>query len=348
MLKALAAALSFALGLVGATASPRAQSVEQFYKGRTLTLLVATSPGGRYDLNARLIARHLGQFLPGHPNVVVQNEPGAGGLMLANRLANTIQNDGSIIALMQPATPLVAFQGDPNAKFDPLKLTWLGSLSTSANDADLLIVNTRFAAKSASDLKKPGLVAKIGADMPGATNLIFGTIARDVLRLNIDLVRGYPGAPALFVAMQNGELDGQVVLYSSIMAAQHALWAKGLLRPLVQFGRLTRLPALPDVPTARELVSDPESIALLDFAELPFFMALPLVGPPGLPADRARALEQAFMKMTQDPAFVADLRRARLELSPEDSARVRQLLEQASRAPKSVIARYNAIVKPSD
>jgi tripartite-type tricarboxylate transporter receptor subunit TctC len=341
---------TFALvaGLVTGTPLAHAQSVEQFYKGRTVTLLIATSPGGRYDLNGRLIARHLGRFIPGQPTIVVQNTPGAGGLVLANRLANTIERDGSVIAVMQPATPQVAFQGDTNAKFDPLELTWFGSLSSFADDADLLIVNASYPATTALDLEKPGVVAKVGADMPGATNLVFGTIARDVLGLNIQLVRGYPGAPALFLAMQSGELDGQVVLLSSIRAAQPTLWNNRLVRPLVQFGRLTRVPSLPDVPTARELVGDAKALALLDFAELPFFMALPVVGPPDIPRDRAKALEIAFMEMTRDPAFIDDVETAQLELSPIDATAVRKLLEKASATPKDVIAHYNAIVTPSD
>jgi tripartite-type tricarboxylate transporter receptor subunit TctC len=342
------ATIALVVGFAMGTSLAHAQSVEQFYKGRAVTLLIATSPGGRYDLNGRLIARHLGRFIPGQPTIVVQNTPGAGGLILANRLANTIESDGSIIAVMQPATPQVAFQGDANAKFDPLKLTWFGSLSSFANDADLLIVNASHAAKTALDLRRPGIVAKIGADTPGATNLIFGTIARDVLGLNIQLVRGYPGAPALFLAMQSGELDGQVVLLSSVRAAQPTLWNNHLVRPLVQFGRTARVPSLPDVPTARELVSNPKALALLDFAELPFFMALPLVGPPNIPADRAKALETAFMEMTKDPAFIDDLETAQLESSPIDGAAVVQLLEKASATPKDVIAHYNAIVAPSN
>jgi tripartite-type tricarboxylate transporter receptor subunit TctC len=347
MNKIASAFLTLVAGLV-VTTFAHAQSVEQFYRGHTLTLLVATPPGGRYDLSARFIARYLGQFIPGHPTVVVENEPGGGGLVLANQLAHVTAKDGSVIAVAQDATPLVAFQGDPNAKFDPLKLTWFGSLTSSAGDADLLMVNSRFPAKTAMDLRKPGLVAKIGGDAPGATNLVFGAIARDVLGLNIKLVRGYPGAPALFVAMQNGELDGQVELYSSIRAQQPGLWNNRLVRPLVQFGRLDRLSNLPDVPTARELVSDPKALALLDFAEVPFFMALPLVGPPGIPHDRAEALETAFTTMTKDPAFIADMQRSRLELSPVDGEQVRQLLEKASATPKDVIARYNAILQPRD
>src|SRR3954451_5167791 len=113
-----------------ATAPAFAQgSVESFYHNRTITLLVATSPGGNYDLNGRLVARHLGRFIPGNPSVVVQNVPGAGGLLLANRLANTAERDGSMIAIMERGTPQVAYEGDPNARYDPLKFTWIGSLS---------------------------------------------------------------------------------------------------------------------------------------------------------------------------------------------------------------------------
>jgi tripartite-type tricarboxylate transporter receptor subunit TctC len=351
MWRGAATGLSFAMCLASplqASESPRsAPDVERFYEHRTLTLLVATGPGGRYDLSARLVAARLGAFLPGHPDVVVQNAPGAGGLLLANELAHTVPRDGSEIALLQRATPLVAFQGDPNAKFDPLTLTWIGSLSTSANDADLLIVNSSFPAKSAQDLQGTQPRAKIGADMPGATNLIFGSIARDTLGLNLELVRGYPGAPALFVAMENKEIDGQVVLYSSIRAAQPTLWQSGALRPLVEFGRMSRLPALPNVPTARELAAGkPEAIALLDFAELPFFMALPFVAPPGLPPDRAAALREAFQRLMEDPNFVADVKRSKLEYSPISAEHIEELLHKAAATPKSVIAEYDRIFPP--
>jgi tripartite-type tricarboxylate transporter receptor subunit TctC len=343
-MKIMFAIAALGLGLATGISLADAQSVEQFYKGRTITLLVSTSPGGLYDLNGRLIARYLGRFIPGQPTIVVQNTPGAGGLALANRLANTIERDGSVVAVVQPATPLLAFQGDANAKFDPLKLTWLGSLSSSANDAAPLIVNASYPAKTALDLKQPGIPAKIGADVPGATNLIFGTIARDVLGLNVQLVRGYQGSPTLFLAMQRGEIDGQVVFLGALKSSQPTLWNNHLVRPLVQFGRISRLSSLSDVPTGRELVSDPKALALLDFAEVPFFMAMPLLGPPDIPPDRVKALQSAFTEMTRDPGFISELAAAQLEFSPIDGNAVRQLLEQASATPKEVIARYTALV----
>jgi tripartite-type tricarboxylate transporter receptor subunit TctC len=325
-------------------AEPNNASVVQFYKNRTISLLVATSPGGRYDVNARLIARHIRPFIPGRPTVVVQNLPGGGGLVLANRLFNRSERDGSIIGVMQPGTPQVAIQGDPNARFDPLGFTWLGSLSSFADDADLLILRPLHKAKSAADLRKPDMRAVLGSGTPGSTNLTFALIARDVLGLNLDIVRGYPGAPKLSMGMQSGEVDGQVVLMSSMKATQRYLWDSKEFVPILAFGRLKRSPELPDVPTARELVSDAESLATLDFAELAFFMSLPLLAPPDIPPERAAALRDAFMAMTRDEAFRDEAIKAQIDLSPIDGDAVIALLRRAVATPKNVIARYNDIV----
>lgn len=343
-------AIQFALASVLAAFQARADAaaVEQFYRGRNVNILVATAPGGRYDVNARLIARHLGRFIPGAPNVVVQNTPGGGGLVLANRLYNTAERDGATLAVVQPGTPQVAIQGDLNAKFDPLKFTWIGSLSSFAEDADLLVVAPRHAAKRAADLKRGGVSATLGSGTPGSTNLTFALMAKEVLGLDLRIIRGYPGAPALTLGMQTGEIDGQVVLLSSLRATQRAMWEGGQFRPLVQFGRLTRLPELKDVPTGRELATGADGLAMLDFAELPFFMSLPLVAPPGAHAERMQAVEAAFLAMTRDALFRDEANRLEIDLSPIDGRRVRELLQKAVATPKSIIARYNEIVPTSN
>jgi tripartite-type tricarboxylate transporter receptor subunit TctC len=343
---ALAPVLTVVLGLIGfaGTCAPAAvQSVEQFYKGRTIALL-STAPGGRYDLASRIVARHLGRFIPGNPNFVVQIDPGAGGLSVANRLANTSERDGSVLALIQPGTWQLAIQGEPNARFDPAKMTWIGSFSSFAEDADLLIVNASHPAKSVADIGRPEVTTRLGAGTPGSTNLTFAIIARDILHLKVDVVRGYPGAPNLFIAMQNGEIDGQVVALSSLTGTQQTLWAQKLVRPLVQFGRVERLASLSDVPTGRELAKDPDGLALIEFAELPFFMALPLVGPAGLPADRAAALRNGFDAMARDPAFIADVHTANMDLSPIDGGAIAGLIAKSAATPRAVIDRYNAII----
>jgi tripartite-type tricarboxylate transporter receptor subunit TctC len=346
--KRLVAPLAAILSIGAATFPPpaTAQTVEQFYKGRTVTLYVASAPGGINDLTARLIAKHMPNFLAGKPTIVVQNIAGANGLALANRLYVNSEKDGSVIAILERGTPQLAIQGDPNVKFDPLKLTWLGSVSSYANDAYLVQVNASFAAKTVADLKKPDVLARLGTTGAGATNLIFSIICKEVLGLNVLIVRGYPGAAAVFLAQQRGEVDGQINGLSALKAGQKSLWEAGAFRPLVAFSRTTRLPELPDVPIARELTQAPKALSLIAFAEAPFFIALPIAAPPDLPPDRAKALQAAFMDMSRDPAFVADAQRLGLDVSPIDGNAVVKLISQMAATPKDVIAQFNEMVAP--
>src|SRR5262245_7664200 len=321
-----------------------AQSVEQFYRGRTINFLVASAPGGINDLTARLMSRHLGNHIPGRPTLVVQNLQSA-GLVLANRIYAGAEKDGTAIAILERGVPQLAIQGDPNARFDPLKMTWLGSVSSYAHDAYILWLNATFAAKSVADLKPPStLTARVGTTGAGATNLVFTLIAKDILGLNVQNVRGYRGAADAFLAQQRGELDGQVVGLSSVKVGQPALYKAGFLRPLSAFARTTRFPDYPDVPTGRELATNPKAQAILAFAETPFFMALPVVAPPDLPPERARALQDGFMAMTRDPAFIEEANRMNLEQSPIDGEAVRRLIAQMGATPKDVIAQFNEIV----
>ena len=320
-----------------------AQLVEAFYKGRTVTMLVGTSPGGINDISARLVARHLSRFIPGNPNIVVQNNPGGGGLVTANRLYFNAEKDGSVLAKLERAVPQLAIQGHPNAAFDPAKFTWLGSLSSYAEDAYLMLVNANHPAKTVADLKIPGASVALGADNAASSNLIFAVIAREVLGLNVNVVRGYSGAAPLFLAMQRGELDGQMVGLSSVRTGQRQLWTSGAFRPLMTFGRATRHAEFPDIPTGRELAGEPGAIALIEFAELPFFMALPFAAPPDIPPDRAKALQTAFAAMCRDKGFVEDAEKLGIDLSPIGGGEILALLARTAATPKEVIARYNAI-----
>jgi len=324
----------------------KAQSVENFYRGRTITLIIPTSPAGINDISGRLVSRHIGRFIPGNPNVIVQYNPGAGGLVAANRIANTIERDGATFSIMQRAVPQLAIQHDPTVKFDPLTLTWLGSLSSYEDDGYLLLVNADHPAKTALDLRGSNMRAKLGADQPGSTNSSFAYIAKNVLGLNIDVIRGYPGAAPMFLAMQGHELDGQFIGYNSVRAGQANLWNSKLVKPLVAFGRTTRLKELPDVPTGRELTDDPKKLALIEFAEMPFFMALPFVAPPQLPPERARALQDAFMKMVADKAFLEDAGKVNIDISAIDGDAVKKLIERATATPREVVDLYSQMAGP--
>jgi tripartite-type tricarboxylate transporter receptor subunit TctC len=340
------AALALLCGLAVAHFAPgaQAQTVEQFYKGRQMTLVVGTSPGGINDISARFVARHLGRYIPGNPTIVVQNQPGAGGLASAGRLYNVFERDGSVIAKLERAVPMLAIQGDPNANFDPQKLTWLGSLSSYVHDAYLMLVMATNPITSVYELKQPGKSITLGGDNTASSNFIFATIAKEILGLNIKIVRGYTGAAPMFLAMQRGELDGQIIGFSSVRTGQRDLWSHHAFRPLLQVGRTTRLADFPDVPTGRELTSDPDALALLDFAELQFFLSLPFAAPPGIPPDRAAALGTAFMAMCKDPAVLEDAEKLGIEMSPIDGATVLRSIAQAAATPRAVIARYNALV----
>jgi len=294
---------------------------------------------------ARLIARHMGKHIPGNPAFVVQNLTAA-GLVLGNRIYAGAEKDGTTIAILERGVPQLAVQGEPNARFDPLKMTWLGSVSSYAHDAYIFWLNASFAAKSVADLKPPStLTARVGTTGAGATNLVFKVLAKDVLGLNVQNVRGYRGAADAFLAQQRGEIDGQVVGLSSVKVGQPALYQANFLRPLIAFARATRVPDYPDVPTGRELATNPKAQAILEFAEAPFFMALPIAAPPDLPPERARALRDGFIAMARDPAFIEEANRMNVEQSPIDGEAVRRLIAQMSATPKDVITQFNEMVR---
>jgi tripartite-type tricarboxylate transporter receptor subunit TctC len=225
-----------------------------------------------------------------------------------------------------------------------MKFLWLGSMSSYADDAYLLAINASNPVKSVDEIKSNGGKSVIlGADASASSNLIFAVIGKEVLGLNIKLVRGYTGAARMFLAMQSGEIDGQYVGLSSIKSGQRDLYNKKGFRALMAFGRTTRHPEFPDVPIGREMTKDPGGLALIDFAEIPFFMALPFAAPPGVPPDRAQALQTAFMAMCKDAAFLEDAGKLGVDISPLDGDGILKMLVRMAATPKDVIARYNEI-----
>lgn len=332
--------------VVGGTVSAgaQAQAPSSFYAGKTINLMVGSTPGGYYDMAGRTVARHLGRFIPGHPAIVVQNQPGAGGVALVNKLAHTLPRDGTAIVVMSRALPQLALTGDPNADFDPLAFTWLGSLSSYKDDGYLMTISASSPVRSLADIRGGGRTVHLGGTRTGSTNITFALLARDLIHLNIDLVRGFPGANQIWLAMESGELDGQFVDLSAIMVGRPNLWKEKKLRPLMAFGRTERFPELPDVPIARELISNPDDLALLKFAEMPFFMATPFAAPPALPAERTNILKTGFMAMATDSAFRAEMEKVGIRTSPIDGTAIRDLIAEAARAPFSVRRRFGRIL----
>jgi tripartite-type tricarboxylate transporter receptor subunit TctC len=301
--------------------------------------MVGSSPGGINDISSRLVARHLGRFIPGNPSIIVQNLPGGGGLVTANRIYNAAERDGSVFAKLERAIPQLAIQGNRNANFDPRRFTWLGSLSSYTDDAYMLLINASHPACTANDLKRPGNRSRQpGIEQPDLWSyLARGSRPESERRARLH------GRRTDLPFHAEGELDGQMIRLSWVRSGQRDLWNWQAFRPLLQFGRNTRLKELADIPTGRELATDAESEALIEFAELPFFMALPFAAPPGLPADRARALGEAFMTMCRDRTFIEDAQAIGIDVSPIDDADVAKLIARLIETPKEVIARYNAL-----
>jgi tripartite-type tricarboxylate transporter receptor subunit TctC len=340
--------LGGALSYASLTTPASADEVESFYKGRNVELLVGYAPGGLNDALSRVVARHLAKKLPGNPNIVVRNMSSAGPIGIANHMFNAAEKDGSVIASLDRTGAQLAIRGDMNVRFDPLKFVWLGSVASFQQDAYLVLVNATHPAKTAADLKTGQMKALIGSVGAGSTNQVFAMLARDALKLNIETIRGYRGTGPIFLAMQSNEVDGIVTGISTMMTTQSDMWTSGRVRALVQFGRATRHPSLPDVPTGRELAPDAETLELIKFAELPFAMSRPFIAPPGVPSDRAEALKQAFMATMSDKEFIAELEKIKFDdLSPIDGQAILELLQGAMKTPKSIIERYNQIEKAS-
>jgi tripartite-type tricarboxylate transporter receptor subunit TctC len=331
------AATAAALAMAGAAATPAAaDSVADFYKGKQITMVVGYGTGGGFDVYARLVARHIVRFIPGNPTAVVQNMPGAGSLRAVNHLYNLAPKDGTVMAHFSRNMPLLAVLGNnPNARFDAHKFTWLGSSSSFANDAYILVAGPKSPIKSIEDARRPGgTPIVLGGSAEGSTSNDVPVILRDTIGLNYKLVAGYPDSAALFLATERAEVDGRMVDLSGVKTIKPQ-WLKpdSGYKVLVQFGRETRLAELGDVPTARELALNPSARALIELTELPYKLSRPFAAPPGVPEDRARALQAAFLAAHQDPQFRADADKANIDISPVGPEAVTAAIRQIEKAP---------------
>ena len=272
------AALALAASLLVATATARADAVTDFYKGKQVLLIVGYSPGGGYDVYARLVARHMGKKIPGEPTIVVQNMPGAGSLRGANHIYANAPRDGTAFGTYSRNMPLMGvLGGNKNVQFDPRKFTWLGSPTSAQDDAYMLFVRTDSKARTIEDLVKPGgPEVIIGGTSEGATGNDVALLVRDAVGARIKLIHGYRDSNALFPAIERGEIEGRFVGLSAVASTQpHWLRPGSPVRPILQFARATRHPNYPDVPTTREMAKDPQARLLVEAAEVPYLLSRP-------------------------------------------------------------------------
>ena len=320
--------------------------VSDFYKGRQLTVIVGYGPGGGYDLYGRLVARHIGRHLPGAPGAVVQNMPGAGSLRAANYLYNTAPRDGAAFGIFARNIPLMGLSGrNPAVQFNPRKFSWLGSSSSFVDDAYLFLVRKDADVNTVEAARKPGgppiIMSSSGEGSPGhdVPNLL-----RDVLRLNLKIISGFPDGGSMNLAVDRGEADGRTVDYSSIFAAKSDwLDPAGKMKVLLQFGRATRHPAFPDVPTARELAPDETARKVIELAEVPWHLSRSFTAPPDVPAERLKALRAAFAAAHRDPLLLEDAARMKLEIHPGSAEEIVEQLEIVANAPPEMLQKLQML-----
>lgn len=328
----MAAALSGSLTMAAVGAAAQ-DSVEAFYKGKTITALIPGTPGGLFDTATRTMAEFYGKHLPGSPKIQAQNMPGGGGLVLANHVYNVAPKDGTVIAYMGPIAidPLIN-PGTGRAKFEALKFTWLGSLGAQHS---VLSLWHAAPTKAVEDLfRMETVVAGTGA---AATTDIYPKVLNAVLGTKFKLVTGYQGSKETYLAIERGEAHGRFNSWDALKSTVPQ-WLEEKKLNIVLQAALTRHAELPDVPSALEIAKTDAQKQAMNFMFLPAQSGRPIAAPPGLPADRAKALREAFVKLLKDEAFLAEMRKRGVEVAqPMSGEEVEQNYAKVYATPKPIV-----------
>jgi tripartite-type tricarboxylate transporter receptor subunit TctC len=332
---ALVTALLVLLDSTGA----RADSVADFYRGKDLRLVISSSVGGGYDIYARLIAKHLSRHIPGNPNIIPQNMPGAGGIASANHLYSLAPKDGSVIAAVQNTVPFEPLFDNKAAQFDALKLNWLGTPTT---EVAMYLVWHGSKIKSLRDAQREPMIA--GAAGAASTPAFYGRLFNQIFHLKARLVTGYPGQNEILLAMESGEVEAMPSpFWSSLKTARPTWYPEKKIWFLFQYGARPH-PDLKDVPFAPDLLDSENDRILLTAASAPLGLGRPFAAPPGIPAERLSALREAMMATFKSPEFIADCEKQRLECSDARSGpELEALIRQAYGVPEDIRKRLIAM-----
>jgi tripartite-type tricarboxylate transporter receptor subunit TctC len=305
-------------------------------------MLVGSAVGGGYDIYGRVFARHMSRHIPGNPTIIVKNMPAAAGLAAASALYATADKDGSVIAAFTNGAAMDPLFGNPGARFDAQKFNWLGSIGKLQNvcatwhESPVKTIEVTRA--------REVIVAAAGATsntaiVPKTLNALLGT--------RFKVIGGYDAGTGLTLAMERGEAEGICGLSWSTIKVSRPHWIRDkLLNVIVQMG-LTKLADLPDVPSALDLVTDPENKQVLELILIRQEAGRPFAAPPDVPADRVAALRQAFEATLVDPEFRAEAEKAQLEIEPLTAREIEQFLAKAYASPKPIVQRAGALVEPS-
>jgi tripartite-type tricarboxylate transporter receptor subunit TctC len=334
-----------AIGLVAAliglcAVSPAsAQPVADFYRKTPLSLQIGLPPGGGYDLYARVLARHLGRNIPGHPSVITKNMVGAGGTIAANYMYNVAPRDGSEIAMIQAPVIMLPIFGDRSAKFDSTKFTWIGSMNKDISSCGVWHTAP---VKSFDDLFRTE--ATFGASGVGGMLAQHPLAFRNLLGVKAKTIVGYKGSNDVNLAMERGEVDGACALFVSTLETRwHDDWKSGRLKIIIQVGPENH-PAFGDVPNIFSYAKTDRDRQVFQLIFGQSIMGRPLLAPPGIPADRRDALRKAMLDTLKDPAFIEEAEKLRMETNPATAEEIEKLLQDYAGFPPEIIARAQAAI----
>jgi tripartite-type tricarboxylate transporter receptor subunit TctC len=339
------APIMFAAALTALPTPAGADALADFYKGKRMTLIVGSTPGGGYDAYARLFARHMGRHIPGNPSFLVKNMPGAGSLKATNFVYNIAPQDGTVIGGIQRGNAFEPILGNTiGPKFDPMKFQWLGSLN---NEAGIIKTRKVHPVKTIADAKKQKAI--MGSS--GADTEIFPSLLNNTIGTKFEVISGYPSTTTVELAIERRELDGLAHSFSS-MVQRAPDWRKKF-NILAQLS-LRKHPDPPNVPLVFELINKDPVVKGLTVDEVNTMwrlmltqkvMGRPYTLGPGVPKDRVAGLRLAFKNTVKDPVFIADANKQKREIVPVDGQAIQGMITKVASAPKSLIAKLKGFIR---
>ena len=329
--------------LVGCAVLPdvaKGDPVADFYRGRTVTIIVGYSAGGGYDLYARAIARHMGEHIPGEPKIIVSNMPGAGSVAAANYIYGVAPKDGTVFGTFSRGIPMEPLIGTANTRYEATKFTWIGSAS---NEVSVCALSPKSPVKTFDDaLKTPFTVA---GEASGSDPDTYAKLFANLFGAKLRLVTGYPGGNDMTLAVERGEVDGRCGWSWGSIKATRPEWTTGpqKLSILLQLG-VERSPELPDVPSALEKAADQRQKDVVKLIVSRQIVARPFAAPPGIPEERKNALRKAFDETMKDPEFLKEAKTMALEINPVSGADLDRLIGELYATPKEVVEQARAVI----
>jgi tripartite-type tricarboxylate transporter receptor subunit TctC len=315
----------------------RAQTVEEFYRGKTISMVIGYPAGGANDRYARTMARYIGKYIPGQPTVTSRNMPGSGSLLAANHVFNVAPKDGTVISLLAATIPLEEALGTQGALFKSAQFNWVGRMASSVN---ITFMNASAPVKTIKDAFTHQAI--LGGTGRSGTPTVYPSVLNNVLGMKFKVVMGYTGSVAAMLAMERGEIDGHSTSVDGVKAAREDWIRDKKINILVQYG-LRRHPDFPDVPLSIDLGRTPEEVQILRIVANATEVGKMTLAPPGVPADRVQALRRAFEAAIKDPDYLAEMHKQRLEVIPLPGEELQKIVAEAGAISPAILDKVKAI-----